>query len=250
MQIHGLINCSGRGQAIANVSLATGRCGPGLARLRPVRRGCCARVAGKDPSDKELADKFFPGPGSRASSPEGVGDVRPDTPSSAREPASKSVLDNVNPYELGRQARRAFDDVWENISSITAPTKSYVFDDVLDPSASMEADPRAAATTVLVAGATGRVGRILIRKLLLRGYRVRALIRRREGIRESSADVEGLPAAVEVVTGDVGELADVQRAVKGVDKVSTRAYSYSACMHACMHVGCTQHTHTHTHTPM
>ena len=34
--------------------------------------------------------------------------------------------------------------------------------------------PDAASTTVLVAGATGRVGRVLVRKLLLRGYKVGA----------------------------------------------------------------------------
>lgn len=32
--------------------------------------------------------------------------------------------------------------------------------------------PDAPSTTVLVTGATGRVGRVLVRKLLLRGYKV------------------------------------------------------------------------------
>lgn len=36
---------------------------------------------------------------------------------------------------------------------------------------------RARGTTVLVIGATGRVGQVLVRKLLLRGYNVRALVR-------------------------------------------------------------------------
>lgn len=133
--------------------------------------------------------------------------------------SNQNIIDNINPYALGRQARRAFDTVWEQLGSITSPTKSYVFDDVLDPSLQLEAAPQAANTKVLVLGATGRVGKILIRKLLLRGYKVRALIRRREGIRDSAADIEGLPAAVEVIMGDVGELKDCQKAVKGVDKV-------------------------------
>ncbi len=34
--------------------------------------------------------------------------------------------------------------------------------------------PDAPSTTVLVTGATGRVGRVLVRKLLLRGYKVGA----------------------------------------------------------------------------
>jgi uncharacterized protein YbjT (DUF2867 family) len=94
-----------------------------------------------------------------------------------------------------------------------------VFDDILDPSLSLEEDENSNDTTVLVVGATGRVGRILIRKLLLRGYKVKALIRLREGFRESKEDIQGLPSAVEVVTGDVGELKACQKAIRGVDKV-------------------------------
>ena len=37
---------------------------------------------------------------------------------------------------------------------------------------------------MLVVGATGRVGRILVRKLLLRGYKVRAFVRQGEEARE------------------------------------------------------------------
>ena len=40
--------------------------------------------------------------------------------------------------------------------------------------------PQAGNTQVLVVGATGRVGRILVRKLLLRGYKVRAFVRQSE----------------------------------------------------------------------
>eukprot|EP00775_Hariotina_reticulata_P008005 gene8005-8203_t len=163
-----------------------------------------------EPSDKDLQQKFFTSPGRQR---------KEQSTSSSGQQQSKNLIDNVNPYELGRQARRAFDDVWGQLSSITAPTKSYVFDDMLDPSLQLESDPQAASTTVLIAGATGRVGRILIRKLLLRGYKVRALIRKREGIRESTADIEGLPSAVEIVNGDVGELKDCQKAVQGVDKI-------------------------------
>ena len=37
---------------------------------------------------------------------------------------------------------------------------------------------------MLVVGATGRVGRILVRKLLLRGYKVRAFVRQSDGAGE------------------------------------------------------------------
>lgn len=73
--------------------------------------------------------------------------------------------------------------------------------------------PQAKFTTVLVVGVTGRVGRVLVRKLLLRGYTVRALVR--------SADMEvltGIPRAVEVVAGDVGDADACKRAIKGCNK--------------------------------
>jgi len=181
---------------------------PALNLKRPARHVPRAEPE-KGQDDLDLQKKFFSTPSEQ----------RKQQGGSSSEQKQQNIIDNVNPYELGRQARRAFDDVWGSISSITSPTKSYVFDDILDPTLSLEEDADAQSTTVLVVGATGRVGRILIRKLLLRGYKVKALIRLREGIRESKEDIEGLPSAVEVVTGDVGELRHCQKAIKGVDKV-------------------------------
>ena len=104
--------------------------------------------------------------------------------------------------------------------------------------------PRASETTVLVAGATGRVGRILVRKLLLRGYKVRALVRRRDPPRgsgrrrrrgkgssgskegeEAAGDVEGvrLPQSVQLVFGDLADYRACRRAVEGADKVCLNA---------------------------
>ena len=92
----------------------------------------------------------------------------------------------------------------------------------------------AANTTVLVTGATGRVGRVLVRKLLLRGYKVRALVRQRSseaggeaaGAGGETTDADGgaapeevLPQAVEQVAGDISDPAACRRAVEGVDKV-------------------------------
>jgi FlaA1/EpsC-like NDP-sugar epimerase len=168
-------------------------------------------------SESDLQKKFFSSPAEQRRQQPGSGS------SSSDQQKQQNIIDNVNPYELGRQARRAFDDVWGQISSLTTPTKSYVFDDILDPSLSLEEEGNESDTTVLVVGATGRVGRILIRKLLLRGYKVKALIRLREGVRESKEDIQGLPSAVEVITGDVGELRHCQKALKGVDKVRAAA---------------------------
>ncbi|MGI5336349.1 SDR family oxidoreductase [Streptomyces sp. CA-181903] len=65
--------------------------------------------------------------------------------------------------------------------------------------------------TILVTGATGTVGRVLVDRLLGDGRRVRALTRDPEGAR--------LPADVEVVAGSLTELAGVAAALDGVDAV-------------------------------
>lgn len=84
--------------------------------------------------------------------------------------------------------------------------------------------PDAASTTVLVTGATGRVGRVLVRKLLLRGYKVRALVRQRDtgaaaAAGEGDGDAEAIPQSAELVYGDIGEYKSCRQAVEGVDKV-------------------------------
>ncbi len=138
-------------------------------------------------------------------------------------------IDSVNPYALGRQARAAFDDLWNQVTRVAQPNRSYIFDDVLQPDA--EESALYANTTVLVVGATGRVGRILTRKLLLRGYKVKALVRKRDSVREG-ADV--VPEAVEIAEGDVGEIKDVQAAMRGVDKASPAAYDEIGIMHVAL----------------
>lgn len=128
-------------------------------------------------------------------------------------------LNAVNPYALGRQARAAFDDLWTQVSALTYVTKRSVDESMDSPDSSFEA-PQAAYTTVLVLGATGRVGRILVRKLLLRGYSVKALVRKREG---RGAE---LPAAVQIVEGDLGSMSSCQEAVRDVNKVGDCSRSH------------------------
>lgn len=65
--------------------------------------------------------------------------------------------------------------------------------------------------TVLVTGATGRVGRLVIDELLRTGTPVRALTRR--------ADTAALPSGVEVVEGDVTVPASLEPALAGVTAV-------------------------------
>ncbi len=179
---------------------------------------------------EQLKRKFFGGEARPGSPP---ASRRPSSPATSRRPSptltrsatppgeagDANPLDSVNPYALGRQARKAFDEVWSQLSNLGSPTKSFLLDDVLEPPRDVEFEaPQAAYTTVLVVGATGRVGRILIRKLLLRGYQVRALVRpKREGGKQR--DEYTLPAAVEVVEGELGDSESCQRAVRGCNKV-------------------------------
>lgn len=65
--------------------------------------------------------------------------------------------------------------------------------------------------TILVAGATGNVGRSVVSQLLERGARVRALSRH--------ADSAGLPPEAEVVTGDLESTGDYDRFLEGADAV-------------------------------
>ena len=64
---------------------------------------------------------------------------------------------------------------------------------------------------ILVTGATGRVGRVVVDQLLAAGVPVRALTRR--------PDAAGLPATVEVVAGDLTVPESLDAALQGVSAV-------------------------------
>jgi len=74
--------------------------------------------------------------------------------------------------------------------------------------------PGAQDITVLVVGATSRIGRIVVRKLMLRGYNVKTLVRRND-----PEVIDMLPRSVDIVVGDVGDPSSVQAAVSGCNKV-------------------------------
>ncbi|WP_433010390.1 NAD(P)H-binding protein [Kribbella sp. CA-294648] len=75
-------------------------------------------------------------------------------------------------------------------------------------------------TTILVTGATGRVGRHVVQGLLDAGVSVRALVR--------TPLLAGLPNEVEVVQGDIYDPAAVERAASEVDAAFLLWPSYSA----------------------
>ncbi|KAI3445743.1 hypothetical protein Pfo_002408 [Paulownia fortunei] len=135
--------------------------------------------------------------------------------------AIKSRLDEVNPVGLGRKSRQIFDEVWRKFSGLGQISRTTRTDD--DEAALLIREggpmcefaiPGAQNTTVLVVGATSRVGRIVVRKLMLRGYTVKALVRKAD-----KEVVDMLPTSVEIVTGDVGEPSTLTTAVEGCNKI-------------------------------
>lgn len=147
---------------------------------------------------------------------------RQEAPRETRQPKQdeSSLLEDFNPFNLGRRSRAVLDSVWQQVTRISSPTSSslpFEDDQRISFATPTEFDtPEAATTSVLVVGATGRVGRVLVRKLVLRGYRVRAMIRKGS----SSVGGEGFPRSVEVVEGDVTEYDSCRAACAGVDKVA------------------------------
>lgn len=87
-------------------------------------------------------------------------------------------LDDVNPVGLGRKSRQIFDEVWRKFSGLGQISRTIRTDDeailIREGGPMCEfAIPGAQNTTVLVVGATSRVGRVVVRKLMLRGYNVK-----------------------------------------------------------------------------
>ena len=140
----------------------------------------------------------------------------------------------LNPVELGRRSRQAIEDAWYQVTRLSTPRASFTIDD--DLGAGIAGDdlqpPQAPFTRVLVVGGTGRVGRIVVRKLLLRGYPVRVMCR---DLTEDAA--QNLPSSAEIVKGDVGNLADCIKAAKGVDKVRFACLSRYSLVPAVVFVG-------------
>lgn len=105
--------------------------------------------------------------------------TRASAPNNDDEKAQQSVslsLEDVNPVGLGRRSRQLFDEVWRKFSELGQISRTIRTDDdkeaFLGPMCEF-AIPGAQNTTVLVVGATSRIGRILVRKLMLRGYAVK-----------------------------------------------------------------------------
>jgi hypothetical protein len=131
---------------------------------------------------------------------------------------------SLNPVELGRRSRQAIEDVWFNVTRLTSSRASFTLDDDLGADVSLGdfQTPQAEFTNVLVVGGSGRLGRVVVRKLLLRGYTVRVMCRDRSGDAESL-----LPATVDICRGDVSDLEACLRAATGMDKVRNAPQPFS-----------------------
>ncbi|KAF8025162.1 hypothetical protein BT93_F2105 [Corymbia citriodora subsp. variegata] len=131
----------------------------------------------------------------------------------------------VDPVRLGRRSRQIFDEVWRKFSGLGQISRTSLSDGDDDAALLLRefAIPAAQSTTVLVVGATSRIGRILVRKLMLRGYSVKALVRRPDQL-----PPDALPRSVEVVAGDVGDPSSLKAAVQGCQKIIYCATARSA----------------------
>ena len=76
--------------------------------------------------------------------------------------------------------------------------------------------PNNSKKTVVVAGATGRAGRCIIKELLSRGYRVRALLVPPFDLPDPSGLIQ---PEIELVQGDLGSAASLELIMEGADYV-------------------------------
>ncbi|KAK3131223.1 hypothetical protein QOZ80_6BG0503680 [Eleusine coracana subsp. coracana] len=128
----------------------------------------------------------------------------------------------VNPVGLGRRSRQVFDEVWRKFSRLAQMSSASSTALAEEEQAVLIRGgpmcdftvPGAQDTTVLVVGATSRIGRIVVRKLMLRGYNVKALVRR-----DDPEVIDMLPRSVDIVVGDVGDPSTVKEAISGCSKI-------------------------------
>lgn len=151
--------------------------------------------------------------------------------SSARNLESEVMrnIEVVNPVGLGRKSRQIFDEVWRKFSGLGQISRTQ-YDSIPDPLVYGDGAPLceftipgAQNTTVLVVGASSRIGRLVVRKLMLRGYIVKGLVRR---IDQEVMDM--LPRSVQLVVGDVGDPSTLKTAVEGCNKIIYCATARSA----------------------
>ena len=166
------------------------RLDPSRARRSP-RGGVRARAAGDDDAESGASATTESGDAIDDDDATVAGTVRRKRAEAAAKAAKRDPsLADINPLDLGRKSRKFVDGIFKSITGLTQITRPAGVDasgsldddyygDLLSGSSLTEYEnPNARYTTVLVVGAAGRVGRVLVRKLLLRGYTVKAVVRK------------------------------------------------------------------------
>ena len=140
----------------------------------------------------------------------------------------ESLLETLDPYKAGQKLRRTLDTALTTLAGRgSSATKGYYLDDRFMESSSsalygaernplfdrMDADDL--APEVLVVGATGAVGRLVVRRLLLDGrFRVRVLVR---DLYSRTLNILG--TGVTYCQGDLGNVESLEYALTDVDKI-------------------------------
>ena len=155
-------------------------------------------------------------------------------PVSKEEGNTNNLLENLDPYKAGQKLRRTLDTALTTLGTglgsstrASSATKGYYLDDRFMESSSsalygaernplfdrMDADDL--APEVLVVGATGAVGRLVVRRLLLDGrFRVRVLVR---DLYSRTLNILG--TGVTYCQGDLGNVESLEYALTDVDKI-------------------------------
>ena len=152
----------------------------------------------------------------------------------SKEGNTNNLLENLDPYKAGQKLRRTLDTALTTLGTglgsgtrASSATKGYYLDDRFMESSSsalygaernplfdrMDADDL--APEVLVVGATGAVGRLVVRRLLLDGrFRVRVLVR---DLYSRTLNILG--TGVTYCQGDLGNVESLEYALTDVDKI-------------------------------
>jgi len=135
--------------------------------------------------------------------------------SSSRKKKKSKWLDRINPFEVGKQLRENLESVSASLSSKTERSKSFYFDDRFSENPLLNTVEEKDAPEVLVVGATGEVGRLVVRRLQQNGgYRVRVLVRDLY-----SRTLNLLGTGVTYCQGDLSGTESLEYAVTDVDKI-------------------------------
>eukprot|EP00903_Cladosiphon_okamuranus_P020819 g19121.t1 len=119
-------------------------------------------------------------------------------------------------FEAGQTLRSTLADTLGQITGTASPLESVKLRSLEEYEKRLYSpfDSEEEVPTVLVVGATGEMGRVVVRKLLLRGFSVRVLVR---NLYSSTLDLLGTGATF--AQGDLTNYRSIVDAVSGVDKV-------------------------------